>query len=157
MSLIKFSPLRTYINRRDDLTFLTFWNEVNDLMKTFSDAGLPDNQASTGFIPAIDVKETDSTIVVSTDLPGMDENNIDVSINDGVLTLKGEKKSEEKIEGQNFIRIERSSGSFHRSLALPSEVDAEKIEAIYKNGVLTVTLPKVIQERKEQKIKIKTQ
>lgn len=157
MSVIKFSPIRHYLGRRDDISFPTFWNEVNDLMKNFTDAGLPDAYASGNFIPALDVKETDKTIVVTTELPGLTEKDIDVSIDDGVLTLKGEKKAEEKTEGQNYIRVERSFGSFHRSITLPSEVDAEKIDAVYKNGVLAVTLPKIVQERKEQKIKIKAQ
>lgn len=157
MHMIKFSPLRQYVDRKNGTSLQGFWSDVNDIFNSFSDAGLPDTFKSVSYVPALDVKEDEKNLVVQAELPGLEESDIDVSLNEGVLTLKGEKKTEEKKETDKFVRIERSFGSFHRSVTLPSEVDASKIEAIFKNGVLTITLPKVVQERKEQKIKIKTQ
>ncbi len=153
MDMIKFSPLRGYINRKSANDFPTFWNEVDRLFDTFADSH--PNKA-TSFVPALDVKEDDKQILVHAELPGLTEKDIDVSLKDGVLTLKGEKKTEEKKEDQNYVRIERSYGRFHRSLALSSDIDESKIEAVFKNGVLSLTLPKAAQEKKEQKIQIKT-
>lgn len=156
MNMIKFSPLRGYINRKGANDFPTFWNEVDRIFDTFSDAGVPETFKDAAFVPALDIKEDNKQILVHAELPGLTENDIDVSIKDGVLTLKGEKKLEQKKEDQNFIRIERSYGSFHRSLAISSEIDESKIEAVFKNGVLSLTLPKIKQDKKEQKIQIKT-
>jgi HSP20 family protein len=92
--------------------------------------------------PHVDVKESEKEIVVTAELPGVSEKDVEVSISGDMLTLKGEKKAEKEEKDENWHRIERRYGSFHRSFSLPSEVDAEKIVASYKNGVLTVTLPK---------------
>ncbi len=156
MSLIKFTPLRQYLGRNTDLTFPAFWDEVNDMVKSFSDTRFPESNYKQSFVPALNVSDRGTSIVVSAELPGMKDEDIHVSVDDGILYLKGEKKSEDKIEEENYIRVERSFGSFHRSIMLPSDVDAEKINAVYQNGILTVTLPKTVQEKKEHKIKIKT-
>jgi HSP20 family protein len=95
-----------------------------------------------GLTPALDVKETEKELVVKADLPGIDEKDIQLTIHDGVLSLRGEKKSEYKDERDNYYIMERSYGSFHRSIRLPETVSEEKAEARFDKGVLTVTLPK---------------
>jgi HSP20 family protein len=93
--------------------------------------------------PKIDIAETDKDIEVTVELPGLDEKDVDVTLADGILTLKGEKKSERKEEGRDFYVAERSYGSFRRSIALPESVDADKVSAEFSKGVLTVKAAKL--------------
>lgn len=90
----------------------------------------------------MDVSETDKEVIVKAELPGMDPKEIDVSVRGDILTLAGERKQEKEEKGVNFHRVERSYGSFSRSIQLPAEVDTGKVEASYKDGVLRITLPK---------------
>jgi HSP20 family protein len=106
--------------------------------------------------PSVDVYEEKDDIIVKAELPGMDKNDIEVNISDSQLTLKGEKKKEEKVEEENYYRCERSYGAFFRTLELPSTVQADKIKASFKNGVLEVRLPKT-EEAKSKEIKIKVE
>ncbi len=94
-------------------------------------------------MPKVDVSETKDSIHVTADLPGMNEENIEVSLSDGSLLIQGEKQADKEDKEKNYHRIERSYGSFRRSIPLPGEVDAQKVDASFKNGVLTVVLPKV--------------
>jgi HSP20 family protein len=94
------------------------------------------------WMPSVDVSETAKDIIVTAEIPGVEAKNIDVNLNGNVLTIKGERKREKEEKEENFHRLERSYGSFFRSLQLPSEVDGEKIKASYKKGLLKVTLPK---------------
>jgi HSP20 family protein len=93
-------------------------------------------------VPRLDVSETDQEIKVTAELPGMDEKDVVVTLEGDVLTLKGEKKAEAEEKGKNFHRVERTYGSFQRMISLPAEVDATKVTAGFKKGVLTVTLAK---------------
>jgi HSP20 family protein len=95
------------------------------------------------FYPRIDLIENDKELIVSVEVPGMDENDIQVSMNDNLLSLSGHKETEKEEKGKRFHRIERSSGSFRRDIPLPVEVDQDRVEAVFKNGVVTVTLPKI--------------
>jgi HSP20 family protein len=92
--------------------------------------------------PAVDVEETADQVTVKAEIPGITPKDIDISLSGDVLTLKGEKKAEREEKGKNYHLVERSYGSFSRSLRLPAAVDADKIDATYKDGVLTVTCPK---------------
>jgi HSP20 family protein len=92
--------------------------------------------------PTADVSETDKAVEVVVELPGMDEKDIDVSVSDDVLTIRGEKKSETEKREKGYYLSERKFGSFHRSIPLPASVDKDKVDAHFKKGVLTVTLPK---------------
>jgi HSP20 family protein len=92
--------------------------------------------------PHIDVRETDKDIVVEAELPGIDEKDISVALQDGVLTIRGEKKHEHEEEKENYRMMERRYGSFQRSLRLPDTVDEDKVEAGFDNGVLKVSVPK---------------
>jgi HSP20 family protein len=96
-----------------------------------------------GFTPRVDVSETDEAITVAAELPGMDQENIDISITGDVLTIQGEKKAETEQKEQNYYRVERSYGSFRRDIPLPQGVvNRDSCEATFKNGVLHITLPK---------------
>jgi len=102
-------------------------------------------------IPQIDEVEDDKAFHVSIELPGMDEEDIDITLAGRVLTIRGEKKEDEKEEGKEFYRRERTYGAFRRTLELPGEVDETKIEASFKKGVLTIELPKTAEA--QEKIK----
>ena len=121
----------------------------------FEDLGLPSLfSEETGFTPAFDVSETESELTVKAELPGMDEKEIDISLSDGMLTIKGEKKHEKEEEKKCYHTVERRYGAFSRTMRLPSEVEAEKVDATYRDGVLKVTLPKS-ETAKARKIEIK--
>ncbi len=106
------------------------------------------------FSPRVDVSESDKEINVSAELPGLDENDIEVSLAHNVLTISGKKKEEKEDKGKNYYRMERSYGSFRRSIPLSAEVEADKVDAKFKKGVLTVTLPKTAQTQ-SKKITVK--
>ena len=93
-------------------------------------------------MPTVDVSETAKEIIVNAEIPGVEAKDIDVNQVGDVLTIKGERKREHEEKEENFHRIERSYGSFYRSLRLPSEVDGDRIKASYKKGVLRISLPK---------------
>lgn len=98
--------------------------------------------ASRPWSPAVDIYETENELVLKADIPDVDPKNVGIQLENGTLTLKGERKFEEQKNGKGFHRIERSYGSFVRAFSLPETVDGEKVKADYKGGVLTVTLPK---------------
>jgi HSP20 family protein len=103
------------------------------------------------FAPNVDITETANEVRVSAEIPGVDEKDLDISVSDGMLVIKGEKKveKEEKDGGRHYV--ERSYGSFERDVRLPCEVDRDKCEAKYARGVLTVTLPKTAKARSNNK------
>jgi HSP20 family protein len=101
--------------------------------------------------PAVDIVEKDKAYEITAELPGMDENNIEVKLSDGELVIKGEKKEEKEEKKKDYYLSERRYGSFERRFTVPKEVDAEKVGATFKNGVLTVTLPKSAEAQKAAK------
>jgi len=103
---------------------------------------MPAFGAEMAFAPAVDVVETPASIVVKAEVPGVDPKQMEISITGDALTIRGEKKAEKEEKGKNYHRIERSCGSFSRTITLPSYADGEKVSADYKDGVLTVTLGK---------------
>lgn len=107
------------------------------------------------FAPAVDVKETADQLVIKAEVPGMDAQDINISVTGDVLTIKGEKKSEREEKEENYHLVERNYGSFSRSVVMPAAVAMDKIEAKYDKGVLTVTCPKK-EEVKPKAIEIKT-
>jgi HSP20 family protein len=106
------------------------------------------------WVPAMDVWEDGEHFVLKADLPGVAESDVTIEVQDGTLTLSGERRSEERKEGAGWYRYERSSGSFSRSLSLPEGVNPEGIEAEFAAGVLTVRIPKP-EERKPRRVEIK--
>ncbi len=130
--------------------FQSFRTEIDRLFDNFLGGGF---QSLTGLrqglpsapqmmAPTMDVKENEKEIVVKADMPGMDEKDINLTIHNGVLSLRGEKKSEHTDERENYHVMERGYGSFQRSIRLPETIDEDKAEARFDKGVLTITLPK---------------
>ena len=108
-------------------------------------------------MPTVDVSETDKAYEITAELPGMDEKNVEVKLANGSLTIKGEKQDEKEEKKKDYHMRERSYGSFERSFQVPDGVDADKIEANFKKGVLTVILPKSAEAQKaEKKITVKS-
>lgn len=105
------------------------------------------------WLPAVEMFEKEDRFVVKAELPGMKEEDVDISVTDDTLTIKGEKKSESEVKEEDYYFSERSYGSFFRSIALPSNVDAKRIEACFDDGILEIDLPKVT-EVKPKKIKV---
>jgi HSP20 family protein len=108
------------------------------------------SQFLSGAAPSLDVYEDKDSFVVKAELPGMKKEDIDVALHDGMLSISGERKSEEKMDDAEVYRSERFFGRFQRTVALPTAVDVGKIKAQYKDGVLTVTLPKVEEAKPKQ-------
>jgi HSP20 family protein len=113
-------------------------------------------ELSWGKAPAVDVAQRENGYEVTAELPGLDAGNIEVTYADGVLTIKGEKQDQKKEEKKDYYLSERRYGSFQRSFSMPNGIDADKIAATFKNGILTVSLPKTVEAQKsEKKITIK--
>lgn len=140
---------------------LTRWNPINefeDLMNRYNRMfGLTrtgeregkDLFSRSDWAPAVDIKETDGAFTVEAELPGMSKDDVKVTVHDGVLTIKGERKQEEETEDKKVHRIERFYGSFMRRFTLPDNVDENSVKASFKDGLLTLTIQKA--EPKEPK------
>jgi HSP20 family protein len=107
--------------------------------------------AMQGFTPAVNVKESDKELLVTAELPGMNKDDIKLEVNDSVLTLRGERSEEKSEEHDRWHVMERSHGSFSRSFQLPENVNTDEIQASYKDGVLQLTIPKVVEQKPEPK------
>jgi HSP20 family protein len=135
---------------------MTFRNEMDRLFeRAFEDWPLNQWQPSTSWGLALDVAENDDAFIVNASVPGLKPEDIDITISDNVLTIKGEYKADETIDEEKYHIRERRFGSFGRSISLPSSVEADKVEAKYEDGVLTLTVPKA-EEVKPRRIAIKT-
>jgi HSP20 family protein len=145
MALVRWEPVR-------ELTSLQ--SEMNRLFNSFFDAPTgAGNGGARRWVPAMDLVEADDHFVLKADLPGLDEQNVSIEVEGDVLTVSGERKEERERSGEGFHRIERSFGSFRRSLTLPEGVDAESVTASFDKGVLEVRIPKP-EERKPRRIAI---
>ncbi len=169
MALSRFLPARrgrggTLTGRGagwDDMT--TLQREMNRMFNEFysgldlSPLGILEEQLSR-FAPSIDVKETSKKIKVTAELPGMDEKDISVSLEDDFLVISGERKEEKKEEDEEYYHREMSYGSFRRVIPLDAKVDSDKVDAEFKKGVLKISLPKLpgAETEKTKKIEIKT-
>ena len=139
--------LNRWANLRDDLDTL--------LELPFLTGGARQAQLFTGWTPALDLYQNNDNVVAVVELPGMRKEDIEISLQDGMLTIGGERKSEtgDNGNGENAARTERFTGKFRRSITLPTRVDANKVNATYKDGILTVTLPKA-EEAKPKQIQV---
>lgn len=137
----------------------SLWDEIassrSQMDRVFSDLFGRLEQPVSGWYPAVDVRETDETFVITAELPGLDPNDVDVSVEDGTLLISGEKKTERTESEDTFHLSERTYGRFERSFTLPRSVDANKVEADFRDGVLHITLPKAA-ESKPRRIEVKT-
>jgi len=138
------------ILRRDGFHNLSTWQEqVNRLLEN-SLPGRSDSAALTTWAPPVDIYETENELVLKADLPDINEKDLDVRIENNMLTIHGERKFEHEVKEDNYLRMERTYGSFSRSFSLPNTVNTEAIKAEYKNGVLTVELPKRAESKPKQ-------
>ncbi len=135
----------------DDL-FDDFFNRPFGLMRRPS-RGL---ETLSKFSPSVDVSETAKQVNIEAELPGMEADDIDLEVRDEMVLIRGEKKSEREEKDEQFYRLERSYGSFRRSIPLPAEIDVDKAKANFKNGVLSIKLPKVKSSRPRRKIDVKS-
>ena len=129
--------------------FSTLQDQVNRLFET-SFQGKADTSELTVWAPAVDIYETENELVLKADLPDINEKDLDVRVENNMLTIRGERKFEEKVKEDNYLRVERSYCSFSRSFSLPTTVNSEAIKAQYTNGVLTVELPKRAESKPKQ-------
>jgi HSP20 family protein len=125
--------------------------------RLFDDFAVPSLRfGSSGLVPEVDYAETDKDVIVTVELPGVDAKDVDISLTDGALTIRGEKKSERDEKKAHYRLTERSYGAFERTMRIPDGVDADKVRADFENGVLRVTLPKTEASRaKSRKIEVK--
>ena len=138
MPIIKWSP------------FIEPFEEMEKMMEEWH-RGNP-----AGFTPAVDVYETQKDVVVETPLAGVDPQDVEIAIENDVLTIKGEMKRQSEVEDKNYYRQEVRSGSFHRSVALPAAVDGDRAKATYEKGVLKITIPKAERAKpKTVKVEVK--
>jgi HSP20 family protein len=128
---------------------------MNRLFNTFFDAPATGNGPglTRRWIPAMDLVESDDDFVLRADLPGLSENDVNIELEDNVLTISGERKAEHEERKEGYYRVERASGSFSRSLTLPEGIDPEKVQANFDRGVLEVRIPKP-EQRKPRKVSI---
>lgn len=159
-SLLPFGRKGALFKKEDYEPFAFFRDEINRLFDNFF-RGFeiePFERKFAAFSPSIDISETDKELIISAELPGIEEKDIDVSLSKDSLTIKGEKKEEKEDKGKSYYRMERSYGSFSRTIPLPTEIDADKVEAEFKKGVLIIKLPKTPEAIKEtKKIQIKAE
>jgi HSP20 family protein len=120
----------------------TMKKEMDRLFERFWEGDFPQFPAFGEWAPALDVSETKDAVTVKAEVPGMDPKDIQLSLQEQVLTLRGEKKQEKDEKDEHYYRAERSYGAFARAIRLPAPVDSSKVTASFKNGLLTVTLPK---------------
>ena len=147
MSIVRWNPARELLGVQ---------NELNRLFHNFFDRDLLETSyRHSSWEPAVDISETAEDFRVNADLPGLSKDDVKISYEDGVLTIKGEKKQESETKEKNYHRVERSYGMFERSFRLPSRIEVNGIEAKFKDGVLNLRLPKAEDARpKEIPIKI---
>ena len=129
--------------------------DVNDLIgRCFGDSELP-SLVEGIYWPAMDVAEGDDSVTVKAELPGMNADDIHISVQGNTLSITGEKKEESEEKREGYYHSERRFGSFRRDLVLPADVDDDKIEAVYRDGVLTITMPKT-EQAKAKAIEVKS-
>lgn len=139
-SITRWDPFRNLSSLQD---------QVNRLFETSFKAHA-DNSALTSWAPAVDIYETENELVIKADLPDVVEKDVDVRVENHMLTIRGERKFEESVKEDNYLRVERAYGSFSRSFSLPNTVNTEAIQATYKDGVLKVVLPKRAESKPKQ-------
>ncbi|HFD31820.1 MAG TPA: Hsp20/alpha crystallin family protein [Gammaproteobacteria bacterium] len=145
MSLVRYQPWNSMEQ---------FRREMEHMMHGQSSSEEGSSIATSDWVPAIDIKETEKEFLIHADIPGVDPDEIDVHMEDGMLTIKGERESEAKEEREGYKRIERQHGTFYRRFSLPDTANADEISAKSKNGVLDITIPK--QEKAQpRKIEVK--
>jgi len=152
MSLIRWNPTRDLATFPSDI--FTMQREMNKMFDNFFRGGDEPGLLSSTWMPAVDVAEEDNEYVVKIELPGVNKEDVKITLESNILTIRGEKKAEKETKDKNYHRMERSYGSFQRSFTLPTSVKNDKIDAEYRDGILSITLPKA-EEAKPKQIEVK--
>lgn len=145
MAVVKWEPLRDLLSIQDRMNRL--------FEQTLSRSRAEEGITASTWAPAVDIYETPETIVMKAELPGLSRDDIEIQIRDNTLTLKGNRRFARDVQQENSLRIERAYGAFHRSFTLPATIQQDKIRAVFRDGVLELTLPKA-EEAKPKKIAI---
>jgi len=149
MAIVRWEPFRDLVSLQDRMNRL-FDESYRGVARTGGD----DDWALGGsWAPAVDIYENEGNIVLKAELPGVDPKDVDIRVENNVLTLRGERKFDGEVKRENYHRVERAYGSFARSFTLPNATDTDKIKAEYKDGVLRMTLP-TREEAKPKQISI---
>ena len=141
MAIVRFEPFR-------DL--LTLQDRMNRIFDQSLRSNQPGEEPLSNWAPAVDIYETDKEIVLKADLPGVNPADVDVRVQNNILTVHGERRLEKEVQEDNYHRVERAYGTFTRTFTLPNTVNAEKIAAGYENGVLRIAMPKREEARPKQ-------
>jgi HSP20 family protein len=144
--------MRTSISRFEPFRINSLQEQLNRLFTEAFDRSSVESSITT-WAPAVDIYETEHELVVKADLPDIKSEELDIRVEGNILTIRGERKFEKKVNESNYLRVERAYGSFSRSFSLANTVNSEAIKAEYKNGVLTLTIPKR-EEAKPKQIKV---
>lgn len=145
MAVVKWDPFRDLLSIQDRMNRL--------FEQTLSRSRPEEGIAASTWTPSVDIYETPETIVLKAELPGLSREDIEIQIRDNTLTLKGERRFAKDVQQENYLRIERAYGAFQRSFTLPATIQQDKIRAVFRDGVLELTLPKA-EEAKPKKIAI---
>lgn len=145
--LMRWTPETDLLRSRIDRVF-------NEMLRDVWGTPLSEPVSGRTWVPAVDIKEGDDALTLTAELPGFTKDQVDITLENNVLTLAGERKFEQEAKGETYHRIERSYGSFSRSFTLPATVKTDKVDARFEGGLLTITLPKV-EESRPRKIAIR--
>lgn len=150
MAIVRMDPLDAFLGLQEDLNRL--------FRKGWMKSAAPEGSLTEGgaWAPAVDIYETPGAYVIEAELPGIEPESIDVSVEDGVINLKGERRLEKEAKEENYLRVERAYGMFQRTIRLPSEIDTEGVSASCNNGVLKVSIPRV-EPAKPRSIQVKVE
>jgi HSP20 family protein len=150
MSLVRWNPARDLTAFPSDV--LSMQKEINRMFDSIFHGDLSDSTSAftSAWIPAVDIAERENDFVVRMELPGVTKEDVKIIMQEGILTVKGEKKQEKESKGSDYHRVERSYGSFQRSFTLPTAIKAENIDASFRDGVLNISLPKAEEARPKQ-------
>ncbi|MDQ7815701.1 MAG: Hsp20/alpha crystallin family protein [Melioribacteraceae bacterium] len=140
MTLIKFEPLRELESMHDRIQ--RYFDDFSNFGFSFTDS----------FNPRIDISEDEQSLNIVAEIPGIKKDNLKITLQDNILTIEGEKKKEDEVKEKNYYRSERVFGSFKRCFTLPSEVDSEKVDAKFEDGILKINLKKLEPKPKNEKV-----
>jgi len=154
MSLIRWNPSHELLSFPTEV--LNMQREVNRMFNSFFRGGVQEESElfSSSWLPAVDIVGQDNEYLVKVELPGVNKDDVKITLQDNILTIRGEKKQENETRKASYHRVERSYGSFQRSFAVPAPVHGDKIDAAFKDGILSIRLPKA-EEAKRKQIDVK--
>ncbi|HXX65309.1 MAG TPA: Hsp20/alpha crystallin family protein [Bacteroidota bacterium] len=154
MALIRWNPVRDGVTFPSDM--FQMQREIDRMFDRFLGGSLAEDGSvfTSNWTPAVDITEHENEYIVKMELPGVSKDDVKITLENSVLTVKGEKKQEKESKSSNFHRVERTYGSFQRTFTVPSGVKADSIDASYKDGILNIALPKA-EEAKPKQIDVK--